>query len=246
MIFGKFAPGGELRGKRILLVDEDVRLCQMLVLIFERAGATVYTAHKGREGLFLFFNQSPDLMILDVNLPDMDGWEICRQIRLVSHAPILMLTGAKSTEDVIRGLDLGADDYVTKPFNLDVLVARSGAVLRRSAAPVRKEPEEVYSDGYLTVDFSQRRVFAGGQPVQLTGTEFLLLSCLVQNGGDVLTYGQILEWVWGRADLDAAEYIHLYVQYLRNKLEPDPQHPRYLLTAQGIGYRFERDVAYQT
>lgn len=236
------ATSGELAGKRVLIVDDDVHLCQMLILIFERAGAVVYAANDGRDGLRRFFNYRPHLLLLDINLPDINGWEVCRQIRLLSQTPILMLSSARKNEDVIHGLDLGADDYLTKPFDIDVLLARSRAILRRANGSPRQVPLSVYSDGYLTIDFSSRRVFADGQPVKLNAKEFQLLSYLAQNDGHILTDGQILERVWGRADLDAAEHVHLYIDYLRKKLEPDPQRPRYLVTERGVGYRFETAV----
>ena len=229
----------EFHDKSILVVDDDADLRQALVLLFEQAGASVCAAGDGGTGLQHFFNERPDLVILDVKLPDMSGWEVCRQIRVFSPTPILMLTSCTANEDVIRGLDLGADDYVTKPFAPGVLLARSRAVFRRAAVSAQQEPAGVYSDGYLTLDIDKRRILVDGEPVKLTATEFQLLSYLVRNAGQVLTYQQILERVWGRDDWGAADYVHLYIYYLRKKLEPDPPSPRYLLTEHGVGYRFE-------
>ena len=185
MITGKKVASGGFGGKRILIVDRDANLCQMLALIFERSGASVCIANEGREGLRQVFKYRPDLLILDVNLPDINGWDMCQQVRSLSETPVLILSSAQDREDIIRGLDLGADDYVTKPFDLDVLLARSRAILRRTGTPKRKEPVTAYSDGYLTVDFAKHRVFADGRPVNLTASEFQLLSYLFQPGTEV-------------------------------------------------------------
>jgi two-component system, OmpR family, KDP operon response regulator KdpE len=229
---------GEFHGKRILLVDDDARLRQALALLFEQAGADVYSAGDGRKGLQELFSHRPDLVILDVKLPDLSGLEVCRQIRLYSHTPILILTSCTENRQIVQGLNLGADDYLTKPFDMEVLLARSRALLRR-ATRVEKKETGPYSDGYLTLDFSKRRIIVNGEHVKLTATEFQLLSYLVQNAGCVLTYNQILQSVWGPERSGSEEYVHLYVYYLRKKLEPNPRQPKYLLTEHGIGYRFE-------
>jgi two-component system, OmpR family, KDP operon response regulator KdpE len=230
---------GEFHGKKILLIEDDTNLRQALALLFERAGAAVYSAADGRSGLQEFFSRRPDLVVLDIKLPDVSGLEVCRQIRLFSHTPILILTSCAQNEDVVRGLDLGADDYLTKPFDMDVLLARSRAVIRRATVAPQRETS-AYSDGYLTLDFSKRRIVVDGEQVKLTATEFQLLSYLVRNAGRVLTYRQILDYVWGRERAGSEEYVHLYIYYLRKKLEPDPRQPKYLLTEHGVGYRFER------
>jgi DNA-binding response OmpR family regulator len=233
---------GEFQGKKILLVDDDANLRQALSLLFEQAGATVYAAGDGRSGLQELFSHRPDLVVLDVKLPDLSGLEVCRQIRLFSHTPILILTSCAENEQIVCGLDLGADDYLTKPFDMEVLLARSRAILRRSGLAGKKETN-AYSDGYLTLDLPKRRIVVDGRPVKLTATEFQLLSFLVRNAGRVLTYQQILEFVWGKDSSGAEEYVHLYIYYLRKKLEPDPKQPKYLLTEHGIGYRFEQPTA---
>lgn len=229
-----------MNDKKILIIDDDVNLGQTIKLTFARVGAEVFTAVDGRDGLRQFYEYRPDLVILDVRMPDINGWETCRQIRLLSNVPIIMLTTLDNDEDVIRGLDYGADDFVTKPFSRDVLLARARAVLRRSEQLAESEDQQIYNDSYLLIDIRKHRVQVDGQAVQLSSTEFRLLAYLLQNAGQVLTYQNILDKVWGWEYQDSIDYVHVYVSHLRRKLEADPRNPRYLLTERGIGYRFER------
>jgi DNA-binding response OmpR family regulator len=226
--------------KKILVIDDDVNLLQSIKFTFMRAGAEVVTAMDGREGLHRFYEERPDLVILDVRMPDIDGWETCRQIRIFSNVPIIMLTTMNKDEDIIRGLDYGADDFVTKPFSRDVLLARARALLRRSETPAEGDGQTTYSDDHLLINLAKRRVLVRGEPVQLTATEFRLLSCLLQNAGQVLTYRTILDKVWGWEYQDSVDYVHVYLSHLRRKLEEDPRNPRYLVTERGVGYRFEK------
>ena len=229
-----------MNDKKILIIDDDVNLGQTIKLTFARTGAEVFTAVDGRDGLRQFYEYRPDLVILDVRMPDINGSETCRQIRLLSNVPIIMLTTLDNDEDVIRGLDYGADDFVTKPFSRDVLLARARAVLRRSEQLAEPEDQQSYNDSYLLIDLRKHRVQVDGQAVQLSSTEFRLLAYLLQNAGQVLTYQNILDKVWGWEYQDSIDYVHVYVSHLRRKLEADPRNPRYLLTERGIGYRFER------
>lgn len=229
-----------MNDKKILIIDDDVNLGQTIKLTFARVGAEVFTAVDGRDGLRQFYEYRPDLVILDVRMPDINGWETCRQIRLLSNVPIIMLTTLDNDEDVIRGLDYGADDFVTKPFSREVLLARARAVLRRSEQLAEPEDQQIYNDSYLLIDLRKHRVQVDGQAVQLSSTEFRLLAYLLQNAGQVLTYQNILDKVWGWEYQDSIDYVHVYVSHLRRKLEADPRNPRYLLTERGIGYRFER------
>jgi two-component system KDP operon response regulator KdpE len=229
-----------MQGKKILVIDDDVTLSQMIKFTFTRAGAEVFTAVDGREGLHRFYEQRPDLVILDVRMPDVDGWETCRQIRLFSNVPIIMLTTLNKDGEIIRGLDHGADDFVTKPFSREVLLARARALMRRTEAPAESGSQSVYSDDYLVVNLEKRRVLVQGELVQLTATEFRLLSFLLQNAGQVLTYQTILDKVWGWEYQDSVDYVHVYLSHLRRKIEEDPRNPRYLLTERGVGYRFEK------
>ena len=232
----------EIQGKSILVVDDDPELLELLTLVLSRAGAQVYTAAGGREGLQQFYACQPDLVILDLMMDKMDGWEVCRQIRRLFDVPIIMLTVLREEKDMVRGLDCGADDYVTKPFNVNVLLARVRAALRRGALSAATERPLVYSDGYLTLDLDRRRVLVDGEPVRLSVTEHRLLACLFSNAGRVLTFQQILERVWGERGAGQVEYVHSYIWYLRQKLEQDPKQPRYLLSERGVGYWFERQV----
>jgi len=229
-----------MNGKKILIIDDDVNLGQTIKLTFARVGAEVFTAVDGRDGLRQFYENRPDLVILDVRMPDINGWETCRQIRLLSNVPIIMLTTLDNDEDVIRGLDHGADDFVTKPFSRDVLLARARAVLRRTELSTEPEDQLLYNDSYLLIDLRKHRIEVDGQVVQLSSTEFRLLAYLLQNAGQLLSYENILDKVWGWEYQNSIDYVHVYVSHLRRKLEADPRNPKYLLTERGIGYRFER------
>jgi len=229
-----------MHGKKILIIDDDVNLGQTIKLTFARVGAEVFTAVDGRDGLRQFYENRPDLVILDVRMPDINGWETCRQIRLLSNVPIIMLTTLDNDEDIIRGLDYGADDFVTKPFSRDVLLARARAVLRRTELSTEPEDQLLYNDSYLLIDLRKHRIEVNGQVVQLSSTEFRLLAYLLQNAGQLLSYQNILDKVWGWEYQNSSDYVHVYVSHLRRKLEADPRNPKYLLTERGIGYRFER------
>lgn len=229
-----------MNGKKILIIDDDVNLGQTIKLTFARVGAEVFTAVDGRDGLRQFYENRPDLVILDVRMPDINGWETCRQIRLLSNVPIIMLTTLDNDEDVIRGLNHGADDFVTKPFSRDVLLARARAVLRRTELSTEPEDQLLYNDSYLLIDLRKHRIEVDGQVVQLSSTEFRLLAYLLQNAGQLLSYQNILDKVWGWEYQNSIDYVHVYVSHLRRKLEADPRNPKYLLTERGIGYRFER------
>jgi two-component system KDP operon response regulator KdpE len=225
----------------ILVIDDDKLIARMVSDKLNEAGYEVHLAYDGREGLRQMYAHRPDLIILDLLMPEMDGWTTCRRIREVSNVPIIILTTQDRSRDIIRGLDEGADEYVTKPFDVSVLVARVRAVLRRVAltsAPSQKE-EVAYSDGYLTFNSLERRLTVDGELAKLTPTEYNLLALLVENAGRVLTYRTLLEQVWGWEYIDDVDYLRVYVWHLRRKLEPDPKNPRYVLTEHGVGYRFE-------
>lgn len=226
-------------GKTILVIDDDVSLCQILEITLTVEGASVFTANDGREGLKKFFAHQPDLVILDVNMPQMDGWETCRQIRLLSSVPIIMLTTLHADKEMVRGLDAGADDFISKPFNADVLLARIRAVFRRLGETAAPPSKSQYSDGYLTVLLDRHEVLVEGEPVKVTTTEFQLLSFLLINDGRTLTYKQILDNVWGWEYQESTDYVHVYISHLRRKIEKDPKNPLYFITVHGTGYRFE-------
>ena len=229
-----------MNGKKILVIDDDINLCQLIKYTFLSLGIEVYTAANGQEGLRQFFNQRPDLVLLDIRMPIMDGWQTCQEIRKLSDVPIIMLTTFHRDDEVIRGLNLGADDFVSKPFNSEVLIARTKAALRRAELPSETRKPISYNDNYLVVDLENRRVHVYGRPVKLSAREYDLLTLLLTNAGRVLTYEQILDRVWGWEYRDNTDYIHVYLSHLRRKIEKDPKNPRYLITENGIGYRFEK------
>lgn len=229
----------ELEGKKILVVDDDQGLSQMVQLIFEANGATVVCAYDGYEGVAEFYKCDPDLVILDVLMPGLNGWQICQQIRSNSDTPIIMLTTLSDDQDIVRGLDDGADDYIEKPFSESVLVARANSVLRR----VKQKPqsaEAVYDDGHLQIDFNKQRVFVEKTAVKISATELKLLTYFLKNSGHVLTYEKILNSVWGEAYSQSHDYVHVYVSKLRQKIEKEDQKIQYFFTEHGIGYRFEK------
>jgi DNA-binding response OmpR family regulator len=230
----------ELQGKHILVIDDEPLMCQLVKSIFTNEGSIVTTALSGREGLRKLGERKPDLILLDILMPGESGWEICQRIRDFSKVPVIMLTARSGGEDEVRGLDVGADDYVTKPFDRDVLVARSKAVLRRIEAKVVDGEPSNYDDGYLAVDLLAHRVRINGNPIRLSATEYNLLAHLLRNAGRVCTFSNILESVWGEQYRYSDEYVHVYIWHLRRKLEPNPKKPVYLISEHSVGYRFDQ------
>jgi len=229
-----------MRGKNVLIADDDAIMRQLVEQVIIRSGNNIYSAEDGADALHQFYTYQPDLVILDVTMPNMTGWEVCRHIRQFSSVPIIMLTAMGSERDILRGFEEGADDYVTKPFSANILQARIQAALRRGKGGAQAQQATTYSDDYLTLDLSQRRMLVGGKLVKLTATEYRLLSFLFQNSGQVLTFSQILENVWGGEYRDNSDYVHVYIWHLRKKLEKNPKNPQYILTEHGVGYRFEK------
>jgi len=229
-----------VRGKRILVIDDDRETVELVRVVFAREGAEVYSAADGREGICQYGACRPDLILLDIMLPELDGWETCRRFREFTDVPIIFLTVLCGEQEVVRGLDCGAVDYVTKPFTPAVLAARARAAMRgweAARAPISPQ-QTLFDDGYLTIDVAGHHVQVGGETVPLTSTEYRLLVYLVEHAGQVLTYEQILGHVWGRAYREAVDYVHVYVSHLRRKIEWDPGRPPYVLTERGVGYRF--------
>jgi two-component system KDP operon response regulator KdpE len=223
---------------RILVVDDEPRMIRFIQMNLELEGYEVIQANNGFEALNTVRDELPDLVILDVMMPNMDGFETLRLLREVSPVPVIMLTVKADEEDKVRGLELGADDYVTKPFSPKELSSRVKAVLRRTETPAPVEKNVLTIDDYLQIDFDHRRVIAGGQEIKLRPTEYRLLYPLVYNAGRIMTHEQLLSKVWGYEYRDEDHYLRLYVTYLRQKIEPDPAHPRYIFTERGVGYRF--------
>ena len=226
------------KDKRLLIVDDDQRLLEALVLYFDKQGYRVFTASEGDDGLRQLYKVHPDLVILDIMLPRMSGWEVCERIRQMTNVPIIMLTARGQEADRVRGLEMGADDYVAKPFSLRELAARVEAVLRRSQGVQEQGDEVLYGDDYLVIDANRMEVHCAGQPVNLTATERRVLFLLARNQGRLLTARQILTSVWGPDYAEEVSYVRLYVWRLRQKIEPVPDQPRYILTEHCMGYRF--------
>jgi two-component system, OmpR family, KDP operon response regulator KdpE len=227
------------RDMTILIVDDEARLRDVVRMNLEMEHYHVLEAMNGPEALQQLRDYLPDLVVLDVQMPEMDGFETLRHIREVSTVPVIMLTVLQTEQDKIRGLDLGADDYLAKPFSPRELLSRIRALLRRSLMPAPARKTEIVVDDDLKIDFSRREVIVRGQKVVLRPTEYRLLYHLVSNAGRLLTHETLLSKVWGREYRDEAHYLRLYITYLRQKIEEDPAHPKYILTERGIGYRFK-------
>ena len=226
--------------KKILVIDDEQDLLNILSYALKKAAFQVYTALDGQTGLEQFYQHDPDLIILDLMMPGMNGWQVYERIRPLSDVPVLILTAFNRDDQVIRGLELGAADYIIKPIAPKVLVARVRKILK--LMPHRTEPilNTCYEDDYLKIDLHRHRVYVQAEAVKLTATEWRLLAYLVKHSDSILTFSQILDEVWGWTHADRPEYVHVYVSQLRKKLEPNPKVPQYLITEHGIGYRFEK------
>jgi len=229
--------------RKILVIDDDLIFLKLVDWVLTHEGYEILKASDGQEGLRLLFSARPDLVLLDVVMPGIDGWQLCQRIREVTDVPVIMLTGKQQAEeDIVRGLESGADEYLFKPVGNKELAARVKAALRRvelnSSAGAKKEV--TYADGFLAVDVAEHKVMVRGERVRLTPREFRLLALLVQNAGRVLTHKQILEKVWGWEYSDDLDYVRIYVAHLRQKIEPDPSTPRYIITESGVGYYFQK------
>jgi DNA-binding response OmpR family regulator len=222
----------------ILVVDDEPRMVHFIRLNLEHDGFQVAEASSGTTALEQLRNRMPDLVLLDVMLPDIDGLETLRMIREISKVPVIMVTAKGEEDDRVRGLERGADDYIAKPFSPRELVSRIRAVLRRTEMPILSTHGPLQIDDRLQLDFDRREVRVDGHLVSLRPTEFRLLYHLVQNAGLVVSHDQLLAKVWGYEYREETHYLRLYINYLRQKLEKDPEHPHYILTERGVGYRF--------
>ncbi|WP_298434972.1 response regulator [Geobacter sp.] len=223
---------------RILVVDDEAAIQRFLRTALATGEFYLHQAESGHEALAAAATLRPDLILLDLGLPDLDGIEVIKRIREWSQVPIIVLSVREREDDKVEALDAGADDYLTKPFGVAELVARIRVALRRS---VQQAPEPVYRVGELEVDLARRRVLSGGTEVQLTPTEYELLRLLVTHAGKVLTHRQILSRIWGVAYLEQPHVLRVNISNLRHKLEADPSRPRYILTEPGVGYRLRAD-----
>jgi DNA-binding response OmpR family regulator len=226
------------KNRRILVVDDEERMVRFIRLNLEHDGFRVSEAFKATEALEKLRSTLPDLVLLDVMLPDIDGFEVLRMIREVSTVPVIMLTAKGEEDDRVKGLELGADDYVTKPFSPRELVSRVRAVLRRDEIASGASHGLIEVDERLKLDFDRHEVWVEGKLINLRPTEYRLLYHLVQNAGWVISHDQLLANVWGYEYRDEPHYVRLYINYLRKKIEEDPSNPKYILTERGIGYRF--------
>ncbi|HLO68558.1 MAG TPA: response regulator [Holophaga sp.] len=225
---------------QILIIEDELALRRFLVPTLEGQGYRVEVAGTGAEGLAQAGAHNPDLVLLDLGLPDMDGLEVLRQVRAWSRKPILILSARHQEEAKVAALDLGADDYLTKPFGAAELLARIRVALRHAARPAQESP--VLACGALSLDLERREVTVEGVPVRLTPLEYRLLEALARRAGQVATHAQLLNEVWGPAGAGQTHYLRIYMGTLRRKIEPDPTRPRYLLTEPSIGYRLEMET----
>ena len=223
--------------RRILVVDDEERMVRFIRMNLEQDGYQVVEALNGKQAIDAL-RDTPDLILLDVMMPDIDGFEVLEMTRQVSSVPVIMLTAKGEEDDRVRGLELGADDYITKPFSPRELVSRVKAVLRRTEGATGSMHGLIEVDDRLRIDFDRREIWLEGKLVKLRPTEYRLLYHLVQNAGWVVSHDQLLQKVWGYEYRDEPHYVRLYINYLRQKLEKDPADPKYILTERGVGYRF--------
>lgn len=222
---------------KILVIDDEEPTVHLTTLLLEKNGFEVVKAYRADDGLRKAYRHQPDLVLLDIMMPDMDGWDVLRRLREMSDVPIVFLTARSDVKDIVRGLEMGSDDYVTKPFDNEELIARIKAHLRR--APRQDMTEElVFNDGRFRINFLNREVIVDHQPRHLTPKEFNLLAVLVRNAGKVMSRTELVSQAWGDEDDLAVDSLKLYIHYLRHKIERNPNQPEYILTSRGVGYRF--------
>jgi len=225
----------------VLIIEDEPEILRFLRASLPQHGYRVHEARSGREGLAQAAARNPDLILLDLGLPDLDGLEVIRRLRSSAAIPVIILSARDQERIKVEALDLGADDYVTKPFGIDELLARMRVVLRHAAREPGRAGEAVCTVGDLRIDLERRQVSVSGKPVHLTPIEYKLLAILVRHAGKVLTHRQLLKEVWGPLHVDEAHYVRVYMMQLRNKLEADPSRPRHLKTELGVGYRLRTD-----
>ncbi|MBN1428851.1 MAG: response regulator transcription factor [Anaerolineae bacterium] len=223
--------------EKILVIDDEETTLELIRLLLEHSGYEVIKASRADDGLRKAYRTQPDLILLDIMMPDLDGWEVCRRLRALSDVPIIFLTALGDVKDVVKGLETGADDYIAKPYDNDELVARVRAHLRRM--PKNELVEElVFDGGRFRINFFNREVFVDGDKCGMTPKEFNLLSALARNAGRAITRYELAAAAWGPGYDDAIDGLKLYIHYLRRKIERDANHPEYILTVRGVGYRF--------
>ena len=223
--------------EKILVIDDDPEVREVVTMILEREGFEVVRATSAGHGLRQVFIHHPNLILLDGVMPDMDGWEVCRRLRELSDVPVIFISAKSDVDDVVKGLEVGGDDYLVKPFSPEELVARVKVHIRRTPRP--EQIKELSFDSIqMKVNFDKREVTVGGKKVDLSPKEFDLLSALVRNSERVMTREELVAAAWGPDAYDAVDHLKLYILYLRRKLETNPHHPKLILTSRGVGYRF--------
>lgn len=223
--------------EKILIIEDEEATAQLISILLEKRGFEVIKAYRAEDGLRRAYRYQPDLVLLDIMMPDMDGWEVCKRLRELSDVPIVFLTARTDTKDLVRGLEMGADDYIIKPYDNDELVARVRAHLRRAPRPLMSE-ELVFNDGDFRINFINREVWVRKQLLHMTPKEFNLLAVLVRHAGRVVSREELIAQAWGEENPKAGDSLKLYIHYLRMKLEVDPNQPEYIVTSRGMGYRF--------
>ncbi len=226
---------------KILIVDDDTTLAKTIQQLLNNKGYTTCIAYTAEDGLRLALAERPDLVLLDVMVPHMGGWEVCRQLRAVSEVPVIFLTALGQSEQVVQGLESGADDYMVKPFVTEELLARIKAHLRRQKGSGQEGEQLVVANGRLRIDLSQQQVFLDGNLIELTPREYGLLVALAKQAGRVIPSADLAQKAWGINDSYAQDNLKPYIHFLRKKLETDPAAPRWILTVRGVGYRFANE-----
>jgi two-component system, OmpR family, KDP operon response regulator KdpE len=229
--------GGHMN-RRLLVIDDDSGLLALLSIGLAREGFEVITAKDGKEGLRLAYERHPDVVLLDVLMEGMDGWTTLQRLRQVTDVPVLILSAVTDSGSVVRGLSLGADDYIAKPCSFDVLKARVRAALRRRGDTASSDPESIFDDGNLRIDLAEQTVTRHGEPVHLTPTELRLLMYLVGHRDQIVTHRELLTNVWGPEYANETKYLGVYIRYVRQKVEDDPSNPNYVITKPRVGYCF--------
>jgi DNA-binding response OmpR family regulator len=223
--------------EKVLIIDDEPTTVELIGMLLERRGFEAIRATSADDGLRKAYRYQPDLVLLDIMMPEMDGWEVCKRLREMSDVPIIFLTARNETRDVVKGLEIGADDYIAKPFDNEELIARIRAHLRRAPKPNMAE-ELVFNGGEFRINFMNREVRVRNELKHLTPKEFNLLGVLVRNAGRVVPRQELVTEAWGEEYGDAIDSLKLYIHYLRQKVERDAEHPDYILTSRGVGYRF--------
>jgi DNA-binding response OmpR family regulator len=224
--------------EKILVVEDDPEFLELTQMWLQNSGYEVLTAEDGAEGMRRVYSGRPNLVILDANMPKMDGWEVCRRIRDMSDIPVMMVTVNDQKDCRLRGFNNGADDYITKPVDFTELIARIKAVLRRSGTSNHEDIPATFDNGEIEVDWRSHQVWVRGKRVKLSPTEFRILACLIKNRGWIVTHEQMLEKAWGPNYVGDKSFVKLYIRYLRQKIEENPHKPKFILTERGIGYYF--------